>query len=350
MRGLGRVYKRGEIYWIAYSHRGKEYRESSNSTREVDAKQFLKKRLGEIGKATFIGPQEERVYVDDLLKLVETDHQLHRRRSKSNQTFIKHIREHFGYLRAIDITPLQIDNYIQERLNQGKKLGTIGRELNVLKRAFRLGLMDNLITRMPHIKHIPDKNIRQGFFEYEELQTIMSYLPEHMKDFTLFAYLSGWRKGEISSLEWSDIDMKARVVRLRPENSKTERGRILALEGELWLIIQRRWKQRNLGCPFVFHREGIKLISVNKWWNKARQEAGLPHKLFHDFRRTAIRNMVRAGIPERIVMDVSGHRTRTVFDRYNIVNESDQRVAMQKVQNYIRELGQNSDNFAFTRS
>ena len=134
------------------------------------------------------------------------------------------------------------------------------------------------------------------------------------------------------------------MIRLRPEESKNGQGRILALEGDLWTIIQRRWSEHTLTrkdktvaiSRYVFHHDGHAIVDIKKAWTTACTKAGVGPRLFHDFRRTAIRNMVRAGVPETVAMRISGHKTRSVFDRYNITDERDLRDAMRKTQEYLQ--------------
>lgn len=122
-------------------------------------------------------------------------------------------------------------------------------------------------------------------------------------------------------------DVDNDVIRLRPENSKNGEGRILVLTHELLAIIKRARVNRRLDCPYVFHYEGGKPIGdFKKSWHKACRAAGLSGDLLlHDLRRSGVRNMVRAGTPERVAMARSGHKTRAMLDRYNIVSEIDLR-------------------------
>ena len=134
--------------------------------------------------------------------------------------------------------------------------------------------------------------------------------------------------------------MNARAVRLDVGTTKNDKGRLVILDGELLEAIQGQWERRKVAeipgqsptllCPYVFHRDGKPIRDFRKAWNKARKETGLAGKILHDFRRTAVRDMVRAGVHERVAMTISGHQTRSVFDRYNIVSEDDLKEAARR--------------------
>ena len=171
--------------------------------------------------------------------------------------------------------------------------------------------------------------------EFPEYLAIRRHLPADYQDVLDFGFFSGWRRGEIIRIEWGDVDRGAGEIRLRPELSKNKDGRVLSLSEPLRDLIQRRWQARALGCPFVFHVNGRPVGDWRKRWKRACEASGLPGKLFHDLRRTAVRNLVRAGVPERVAMAITGHKTRSVFDRYNIVSQGDLKEAGDRLAAYV---------------
>jgi integrase len=350
MRGNGRVFQRGNRLWIAYyapkGGKSIEIRESGGKT-EAEARRLLRQRLREIavhkeGLRPFQGPRHERITVEELPQGLERDYKIHGRKSLPElRAHLRAIRSYFSLDRTLAVTSDRIRDYIVHRQEQGAAPATINRELAALRRAFNLAVEAGTIAQAPKFTSLPEHNIRQGFFERWEFEPAKEFLPPHLQDFARFGYLTGWRKGEIRSLTWADVDRSSCAIHLRSEASKNGKGRLLAMDDELWSIIERRWLSRHIGdrlIPFVFHRDGKQITSFRKAWAAACKKAGLTGKLFHDLRRTAVRNMRRGGVEERIAMTISGHQTRSVFDRYNIVSEDDVREAMGKVTAYVASL------------
>lgn len=194
------------------------------------------------------------------------------------------------------------------------------------------------------VRKLPEENTREGFFEHDEVMRVIAHLPAYLQEVERFAYLTGWRAGELRQITWHQVDRKAATIHLSGRQTKNGRPRKLAMEGELRAIIERRWSARTYKragathvSRYVFHRDGQPIGDYRKAWKSACSDADVPEKLFHDLRRTAVRNMVRAGVPETVAMAISGHRTRAVFDRYNITSEDDLRDAMTKTQAYLAE-------------
>jgi integrase len=360
-RGDGSVFQRGNVWWIKYYRNGKAYRESSESNKETDARKLLRKRLGEIVVGRFIGPEAEKITIRELSEDFKNDYRVNSKKSldKAEQT-LKHLLNFFGDYRAHDVGTDLIRKYAYMRQEEAASNGTINRELSALRRVFNLGLQAEKIYRKPHIPMLEENNVRTGFFEHGEFIALRDASPDYFKPVVTFAYYTGWRKKEILTLKWGQVDLNARTVRLNPGTTKSKEGRLIILDGELLEAIQGQWERRKVAeipgqsfallCPYVFHRNG-KVIGgkrgeIRKVWQKACIDSGLGQmveverkgkkvkvyrgKLFHDFRRTAVRNMVRAGVNERVAMKISGHKTRSIFDRYNIVSEDDLKEAARR--------------------
>ena len=164
---------------------------------------------------------------------------------------------------------------------------------------------------------------RQGFFEHPEYLAVRAHLPAPWQDILDLAYYSGWRKQEILGLSWDEIDRAGGVIRLSPARSKTLVGRILPISQPIAEALARRRARRDPDSPLVFHRDGITIRRWRTAWRTACQAAGVPTRFLHDCRRTAARNLIRASVPERVAMLLTGHKSRAIFDRYNIIHEQE---------------------------
>ena len=242
-----------------------------------------------------------------------------------------------------DIISPKIEDYIETRLDEGAANATINRELSALKRMLNIGARQTppKVDRVPYIPMLKENNTRKGFFEHAEFVALRDNLPGYLKGFVTFAYKTGWRMSEITGLTWNQVDRDKGIVRLEPGETKNDDGRTVYLDEELQEVFNGQWgarrKSRKL-TPYVFpgNNGDEQIKDFRGSWNSACEDANIGKKLFHDFRRTAVRNMVRAGIPEAIAMKISGHKTRSVFDRYNIVNDADLQLAAQKQELYLQ--------------
>ena len=339
---MGMIYKRGRIYWIKYYRNGKPYRESTKNTKEADAKRLLKKREGEISQGKLPGIYFDKVRFDELAEDFLRDYRINQKKSLARaKRSLSHLKEAFEGMRVTTIgTPL-INTYIEGRLKEGAANATINRELAALKRMLNLGAKQTppKVDRLPYIPMLKENNTRKGFFEHGNYLALKDALPDYLKGFVVFGYKTGWRVSEISNLTWNQVDLDQGIVRLETGETKNDEGRTVYLDEELREIFNRQWEARKKSgklLPYVFlNRDGTdKVKRFNKAWKRACKEAGIGVRLFHDLRRTAVRNMVRAGIPERVAMMISGHKTRSVFERYNIVNDADLKLAARKLAEY----------------
>jgi integrase len=403
-RGRGRIFARNgsALLWCAYYLRGKEHRQSTGETDPAKAEKFLNRKLKEvgadqIGAKTFVSPQQERIRTSALLDALETSYKIESKDSPQFKSHLKRIRDYFGPWRALEVTTDAVDRYITEQQESGCAAATINRGTQLLGQAFKLAVERKRLSSAPAIRHLSEKdNARQGFFAERELRAVVENLPDYLKDFTLFGFSSGWRSGEIKSLTWEDVD--GDCIRLRSENSKNGEGRVIVLEGELANLMERRKAARVVETAAgpvlsksIFHNGAAEPIGdIRKAWQSAccmvgvgkmvcptctgtvealprcatcskrscvecsklhcskcsknwkREELKYAGKLFHDLRRSSVRNMIRAGVSEKVAMTLSGHKTHSMLSRYNIVNETDQRQALRRTQDYLKSAVEES--------
>lgn len=365
----------GKIWWVKYYKHGKPYRESSKSEKESDAKRLLKKREGEIAEGKIPGIYFDKVKFDDLAKSFLDDYKIKNHDTLSRAEYVvKNLKKTFEGMRVIDITTDRIKAYITKRMEDGLSAATINRELAALKRMFTIGAKETTPPKVQIIPHIPmctESAPRKGFFEIEEFIRLRNALPDYLKPVVTFAYHTGWRAGEVLNLTWDKVDLKQGIITLAPGETKNDEARTVYLNDELKGELTNLHKNRKISCPFVFQREGEQIKRITRAWGTACIKAGLceplkdengelvvkklkkgkvkekivmvPTKLFHDFRRTAIRNMVRAGTSESVAMKKSGHKTRSVFERYNITSDKDLRESTSREQEYYEKMIQNID-------
>jgi integrase len=279
--------------------------------------------------------------VDRLALTYLEDYVLQRYRTLSTaRPRVEHLREFFGGWSADTVTADAVRQYQLFRRKQGAEAATINRETSALSRMFQIAITRGLLERMPLFpKRLEENPPRTGFFEHAEYRKVRAQAPPSFQDVLDFAYYSGWRRNEILHLTWDEVDLAGSVIRLSPVRSKTRVGRVLPISEPLRHVLKRRLRRRTKSDSRVFRRDGVTVRAWRTALRDACRKAKVPHRLLHDCRRTAARNLIRAGVPERIAMLLTGHKTRAVFDRYNIVNEQELLTAGERLASYLAKSG-----------
>jgi integrase len=342
---MGAVRKIGQEWYIRYCEGGQRFEEKVPVKTKHEAQACLRARLNKIDTGEF-RPESLTVRVRDLYKLIQDNYFIKGQRAEDLPKRWKHLEPVFGQRKAREVNESAIAHYSAQRLTAGATPATVQRELSCLRRMFRLGLKQHLLTTIPTFEQIEQngKNARQGFFEDVDFQKVCAVLPIHLQVLTTVAYWTGARKGELLKLQWRHVDLKSGKVQLEAGMVKSKHARSFFLPPDALAALQRwrrvttEWELKNqCKVPTVFHLNGNPIRDFRGAWDHAFEVAGVARKLFHDLRRSSVRNYVRSGVPKSVCRSISGHLTDSIFDRYDIQDDADKQAAAQAIAQRLHE-------------
>jgi|SRR5579871_6007219 len=334
-RGSGSLRLRGRFWHAAFYVDGILHREPTGETDEGKARIWLQKRMKKVHAAeetgfAFESASMRKYTVGDALDALQARYEFKGQYTAKNKSQLAKVRAQFGDRRVCTLTPEILTFHVKEWLSAGSAKATCNRTLQMLRRALNLAKDNGRIARVPKIELLDESdNVREDIFSNEaELATIISHLPEDLRDFTRWCAAIGMRKGEASALTWAMLDEKLDPPQLRipARITKNKKDRILPVVGELAAIIERRRQVRRVEAngiatfaEFIFHRDGRRVSEFRKSWATATKKANCPGRLFHSTRRFAATSMLEAGMSPLMAMKWTGHKTQKMLERYGLV-------------------------------
>jgi integrase len=342
---MGALYKRKNIWWVKYYVNGRPIRESTGMVKETEARRFLKAREGRVAAGQPMLPRVDRIRYEeiaaDLRRHYETTGE---RKLDEADDRLRPLAQFFNGRRVVAVDGVLAEQYVQTRQAAGVANSTINRELAMLTKMLSFAYEHGKVLRLPVVHKLKEPAPRQGFFEREEFQAVRRRLREDLQVAVTIAFTYGWRmQSEVLKLGLRHVDLEAGTLRLDPGMTKNDDGRVVYLTPELKALLTAQVervrgleRQRGSIIPHLFphlrgRHQGKPVGEFYKSWRTACKEAHIVGRIPHDFRRTAVRNLVNVGVPERVAMTVTGHKTRSVFDRYHIVSPGDLQEATQKL-------------------
>jgi integrase len=339
-RGLGSLRYRFGCWRIRYTHAGRlveqatDIRDPGESGRRK-AEDLLLRKVKTTDTPLYVAPSAEKVRFEKLVDLIERDYARKENRSRIDYK-VAHLAAHFGGWRAMAIDSDHVEAYADARIKAGAAVATVNRELAALRRMFKLAVRAKLLPSMPAaIELRPEHNRREGFLDPPDLAVALDALrakEQVAADLVEIAYYTMLRRENVVGLTWPMVtdrqvdgdQLVAGTLRLPGTMTKNKRPMVLPLSGGLLAAFQRRWLERSLLTPHVFHRQGRPVRTFDAAWEAARAATGRPDLRVHDLRRSGARTLRRQKIDQLTIMARGGWKTNSMFERYSITDEQDQ--------------------------
>lgn len=355
---IGNVRGSRFLYIWYYDNAGKQHRESTRSKLKSVAQNMLTQRLAAMGRGEKSPTEIKSIRYEDMRQilidhyreerigeLVEQKEQDGTVKVYPQKRNLKVLDDFFAGMRLDQMDTDVLRAFRKKRFEKGIDDSTINRNLSILRRMMNLTIRERKLQfAKPYFPMVSEAGkIRKGFVTPEKFNKLMSHMPNHLKPYTLFLYEDASRTGAAAEIRWTWVDLKEGVVEIPEEITKTGEPQTLPLSDELIHLLKKQFRQDDApvfdttnfrkefqgACVAAGLGKLTKVVSAKGYkWEK--YEGVTPH----DLRRSAVRNMVRAGVPEKIAMGISGHKTRAIFDRYNITSTDDVKDAIKTVSRY----------------
>ncbi len=339
-----------------------------------------------------LGESEEK-YMSTMAALyreLEMDYLLNKKKTLRNvrESWRNHLQPVFGELPAAGVSADKVTEYIVQRQAEGAANATINRETSALARMFSLAIRSGKITRKPHVQHLVERNVRSGYLRdshYDALARETAKVGNWLRTIFEIGFVYGWRRSELTTLKVKQVDFEERTISLDAGSTKNDDPRQVRMTDEI-IDLLRECVAGKGGeeCVFtrpartgtIYRAAGSRFWWISYWhegrqihrstrteseeearlvlrdallaypggyverpvrdfrkdWQRACLAAGCPGLLFHDLRRSAVRRMINCGVRETTAMRITGHRSRSVFDRYAISNQADLDEAVKKLE------------------
>jgi integrase len=320
----------GRVWWIEWYQDGQRKRERIGPNKSA-AEQQLREVLTARTEGRYIKKSPDaRMLFRDLAKwYLELPEVKAKRSYAKDQMHCKRLMAQFGDRLLKDITPAMVEAYKQKRLSENSHRGTptkpatVNREVTTFKTVFNKAMKNGKAERNPAqgVKPFKENNARDRILSPEEYVRLLAHSPAHIKPVIKMGYFSGMRRGEILGLTWGQVDLKEGFIKLEAWDTKTNDPRLVPLNAEL--ISMLKDMPRGLPGVPVFTYKGRSMAEMTRSFVTACKRAGIEDFTFHDLRHTAINNWRLQGHDYFRIMAASGHKTMSVFKRYNTVSKEE---------------------------
>jgi len=331
-RGTGCIIKKPNsrfLYIAFYDSNGKQITESTKSPSRSVAEAQLRKRLQEVSTGVPVEVSRKLKYEHIRASLIADykDRKVRMLEDDGGKPYVwgfEHLDPFFGGKLVRNITTDTLRGFVKKRREAKAAPATINRNLALLRKMMNLARKEGKIQVVPFFPMQKEDNVRQGFVERDKFADIFSRVPDGLKPLLLFLYYTGCRIGAAEQITWEMVNPNATEITIPGNITKNKEPIVLPLPAELTTMLKKEFRRDS--SP-VFST-----LNLRREWGKAIKAAGVPDLILHDLRRSGIRNLINAGVPETVAMKISGHKTASVFRRYAIVSTQDIRNAMLAVE------------------